>query len=51
MNQRISVGTDKAIALWKRNKALTIYRAARLAGVAHTTLSRAIKRLNLKRQK
>jgi len=50
MNNRISVGTSKAIKLWQRNPKLTLSACAKVAGIAHTTLSRAIGRLNLKRK-
>ena len=51
MNQRISVGTQQAITIWKANPTFSPSKAAKLAGIAHTTLLRAIKRLNIKRNK
>lgn len=51
MNTRISVGTQNAISLWVGNPQFTPSKAAKLAGISHTTLIRAIKRLKLKRKK
>ena len=50
MSNRISVGTQQAIRLWLDNPKLTPSAAARLAGIAHTTILRAIERLKLKRK-
>lgn len=51
MNNRISVGTSQAISIWQANPSFPPSKAAKLAGVSHTTLIRAIKRLKLKRNK
>ena len=50
MSNRISVGTQQAIRIWQENHSLAASAAAKLAGIAHTTLLRAIKRLKLKRK-
>lgn len=51
MNNRISVGTQQAINIWRTNPLFAASKAAKLAGISHTTLIRAIKRLKLKRNK
>lgn len=51
MSNRISVAVQKAADLWRANPSLTVAAASQLAGIAHTSLYRAIKRLNLKRKK
>lgn len=47
----ISIGTQTAIALWQRNLKSSATKCALIAGISHTTLLRAIKRLKLKRKK
>ena len=51
MTNRISVGVQQAIDLWLDNHKLSVLDASALAGVSHTSLYRAIKRLKLKRKK
>ena len=51
MDNRISVGTQQAITLWQRNPDTSASKCALIAGISHTTLLRAIKRLKLKRKK
>jgi phage regulator Rha-like protein len=51
MDNRISVGTQQAIILWQRNLKSSASKCAAIAGISHTTLLRAIKRLKLKRKK
>jgi phage regulator Rha-like protein len=51
MNQRISVATSFAINLWNANPQFTPSKCAKMAGISHTTILRAIKRLKLKRKK
>ena len=47
----ISIGTQTAIALWEQNPKSSASKCALIAGISHTTLLRAIKRLKLKRKK
>ena len=51
MSNRLSVAAQKAIDLWRNNPSITVARASELAGIAHTTLYRCIRRLKLKRKK
>ena len=51
MGNRISVAVQKAIDLWLIQPTVSVSEAARLTGIAHTSLYRAIKRLKLKRKK